>query len=425
MKFFYKLLIPTILFPFFSFAQGNYKPGFVVNSKGDTIKGFIDLKEWGNNPQNITFKKSLDEPPQTFTVNDIHVFELPGYVAYKSFVTSISLDEIDIQKLEDHRDTSTKTDNVFLKMEQRGRNVTLYSYTDALKERFYLYDSQTKKIAELIYRIYFVPNEKNNVTTVSQNGYKQQLLLSAQKYNAYDDNLKPLLENSNYQRSELLEICSKINGKKQGEEAYNTHHGKYVRFFAGVGVNFNTVNFTGATPLYNMAPSYNSVAPRVSAGFNFYPVPDVGKWLLKFEVAYSSDTYKTIGSLYYYDPTIKSTFNAVQHTISVIPQVQYNIYNTDAFKFYLDAGFSVNFSQYGDNSVYDPLTKYPDNDFIGFDNRWFSFPFKAGIVLNKRIDISVMYTLPAPISDDATGHHEDFNYSFKLSSLGAGVSYIF
>lgn len=392
--------------------------------KGDTTKGYIDLREWGTNPQNISFKQSLDKAPQTLTVNDIRVFELPGYAAYKSFVTSISLDETSIDRLEHQRDTTTRTENVFLKVEQRGKNVTLYSYRDNLKDRFYLYDSQTKGITELTYRIYYIQNETNNVSTVSQNGYKQQLLLSAQKYNTYNDNLKPLLEDATYDRGDLVEICHKINGNEKSEEKI-VSHGKHVRFFIGAGAVFNQINLSGTMPLFNPSSSYSSVGSRLSAGFDFYPVPDVGKSIIKFEAAYWSASYKTTGSLYFNNPDTKSTYHYQQNNISIIPQFQYNIYNTDPFKFYIDAGVSVNFSQYTDNKVYNPVTNVTDNNFTGFNNHWFSVPVKAGIIVHKNVDISIGYSFPTSISDNVAGHHQDYNYNFSLSTFQAGVSYIF
>ena len=87
--------------------------------------------------------------------------------------------------------------------------------TMTLKERFFVYDSQTSSIAELIYRVYYVPNEKNNVTTSTQEAYKQQLLLIAEKVNTYNANIRPLIENAGYYRSDLELICRKINDSKE------------------------------------------------------------------------------------------------------------------------------------------------------------------------------------------------------------------
>ena len=102
------------------------------------MRGYIDLKEWGNNPSEINFKTSLDKSsPQVLTVADINYFQIPQITAYKRFTTSISLDETDDQRIKVGRDTSAKIDNVFLKELQKGNHVTLYSYHDDLKRKVF------------------------------------------------------------------------------------------------------------------------------------------------------------------------------------------------------------------------------------------------------------------------------------------------
>ena len=213
MSFLKRLLsITAILLPFFSFAQGYYKPGFVVNLKGDTLHGYIDLREWGSNPISVNFKTTLSDSPQKFTASDISYFEVPKIAAYKAYTTSITLDPTNIERIERFRDTATKTADVFLKVIQRGKNVILYNYVDDIKERFYIYDDKTKSLAELIYRLYFIENDINHVTTVSQDGYKQQLLLIAQQYDTYNEDLSSLLSEAEYRKIDLMSICRKING---------------------------------------------------------------------------------------------------------------------------------------------------------------------------------------------------------------------
>jgi len=424
MNFFYRLLIAATLLPFFSLAQGNYKPGFVITLKGDTLKGYVDLKEWGNNPTNIDFKASLNKSaPQNFTVNDINYFEIDKIVAYRRFNTSISTDETNIQKLTNYRDTSAIVDNVFLKVEQTGKNVTLYSFEDDRKKRFYIYDHQNNNIAELIYRIYFVQNDKNNVATVSQNAYKQQLLTIAQKFVIYNDNIKALLEDANYNDPDLKLICRKINNTTKEEE--NTIKKTYVRFFAGAGISFNTITRTGTFPLYNSTPSHSSLSPKISLGFNFYPVPDVGKSVIRIEFLYTSGNYQTTGGLYYFQPDITTTYSFKERTYSVNPQFQYSLYNSDPFKFYINTGLLINFSQYTGNSVYNPVTNQNQTNYSGLNQHWLSVPLKAGIILKNHIDISLTYNFPISISDNLGGTHEDFNYSINLTSLQAMISYIF
>src|SRR5579862_2109683 len=139
MKYFNKLFILIFLLPIVSIAQSNYKPGYVVDLKGDTIRGFIDLQEWDSSPTAISFKPVISAPkPQKLTVSDITFFNVDGLAIYKKYTSSISTDETNIAHLGTSRDTSYRVAPVFLKILQKGKNVALYQYTDDLKTRFYI-----------------------------------------------------------------------------------------------------------------------------------------------------------------------------------------------------------------------------------------------------------------------------------------------
>jgi hypothetical protein len=53
--------------PLFSWAQSNYKQGRVVTLQGDTLRGYINYREWPYNPEEFAFKAqprfSQPEPP--------------------------------------------------------------------------------------------------------------------------------------------------------------------------------------------------------------------------------------------------------------------------------------------------------------------------------------------------------------------------
>jgi len=424
MKSFYKVLLAaTLLSPIFSFAQGNYRQGFVITQKGDTVKGYIDLKEWSSNPTDINFKAALDKSPaRVFTLNDIDYFEIPNVTAYRRFTTSISLDETNIQRLQHERDISKKIATVLLKQEQRGKNVTLYSYQDNLKERFYISDNQAGNVTELTYRIYFVANNANNVSTTSQNAYKQQLLLLAQRFDTYNDNIRSLIEEAEYQRSDLKAICGRINNSK---EIQNSNKKNFVGFFASIGGSYDKVDMKGSFPLYNLdKKSKSSFSPRISAGINLYPVPDVRRSVIKIEFAYFSDSFETTGEPYFNNSQAKSTYSFQQHTFSIIPQFQYDVYHSDPLKVYLDAGLAINLSSYSGDSYVNTVTNETESDF-GLSKKWFSFPFKAGIILNKKLDVSLTYIYQQSISDNVSGTHQNYNYSFNLQSVQFGIGYIF
>ena len=83
------------LFAFFlsvslsSFAQSNYKPGYVVDLKNDTLKGFIDYQEWEINPKEFTFKSNLNQSePQIFSIDNANAFGITGAEYFQKFTFS-------------------------------------------------------------------------------------------------------------------------------------------------------------------------------------------------------------------------------------------------------------------------------------------------------------------------------------------------
>ena len=132
----YPGLLLAFFIPFILSAQKNFKPGSIVNLKGDTVSGLIDYKEWNFSPTHILFKPSGDNTnSEEYGVNDISSFDITGKEGYRRAVVKISLHTV---KLEDigGRDTSWKTDTVFLKVLHAGKLASLFSYTDRLKDRF-------------------------------------------------------------------------------------------------------------------------------------------------------------------------------------------------------------------------------------------------------------------------------------------------
>src|ERR1700733_6331117 len=94
---FYKLLFLLFLLPLFSLAQSNYKPGYVVTLKGDTLRGFIDYREWDSNPNAINFKTiAANKTAQSFTPADIVYFNIDDMETYQTYTGKISTDPVNI-----------------------------------------------------------------------------------------------------------------------------------------------------------------------------------------------------------------------------------------------------------------------------------------------------------------------------------------
>jgi hypothetical protein len=219
MKYFYLLFLAVIICPFVSSAQKNFKPSFIVTLKGDTINGFIDYREWDSNPRSIKFKTEISGPEKILTSSDISYFNVNNKEQFKRYAGRITRDRIDEAYVLNERDTTFIIDTVFLKVILKGKYLTVYSYIDDVKTRFYYTEKDNEMPNELGYRLYYNNQRVNTITntgrTVNENTYMKQLYALAQKYNVLDTNLQRTIEDSNYKKYHIVRIANLINGAKQ------------------------------------------------------------------------------------------------------------------------------------------------------------------------------------------------------------------
>lgn len=214
MKIFYRFFLATFLLPILSLAQGNYKPGYIVTLKGDTIPGYIDYRGWDMNPDYVKFKKAQASAVEKLTVNEINSFSVNKITSYKKYTGPLSMDNANENNVQENRDTSFKIASVFLKVLQKGRNIALYSYSDNLKTRLFIGDQPDYQPVELVYRLYYDMDAVKifeHGRTVNENTYMWQLYNLATKYNAVSTALQRDIEDSTYREYYVLQVVKKIN----------------------------------------------------------------------------------------------------------------------------------------------------------------------------------------------------------------------
>jgi hypothetical protein len=218
MKYPFTFILFSIFIPLLSVAQSNYKKGIVVTNQGDTLRGFIDYREWGQNPKSFSFKSNSESlNTQQFTPLTSHYFEIEGLVAYQQYAGRISMGKVDIGSLATEADTSTTKAIVFLKVLQKGKNLSLYAYRDVVKIRFFSQKNNDAYPQELIYRRYLANNGKSEISTTKI--YASQLWNAAASYGKTSPELKQLMESASYAESDLVTIVSKINDISKQELA--------------------------------------------------------------------------------------------------------------------------------------------------------------------------------------------------------------
>src|ERR1700758_771886 len=104
------------------FAQSNYHPGIVIKNSSDTLKGYIDYREWEQNPKVINFKLNKDDRQVLqFDPHAIKEFEISGMETYVTYQGIISMDKTSFPDLPLASDTSKKLDTIFLKQVIKGK----------------------------------------------------------------------------------------------------------------------------------------------------------------------------------------------------------------------------------------------------------------------------------------------------------------
>jgi hypothetical protein len=410
MKFFYLLLLGFLL-PLFSLAQANYHQGYVVLNSSDTLRGYINTREWDKNPDAIEFKSNLaDSRATTYTPATARFFEVSNIDRFVTYSGKLSTDATDINNIPPALDTATHQATVFLKVVTAGTKASLLSYTDQLKTRLFIQE-QGQPPVELSYHVH---SSAGNAMVVDNTlGYRAQLLQLAAKYNA-DNKTTHFIQVASYGVTDLKRAVSYLNQN----QTININKVPNGRFFIGGGANYQSTSFTGS----NLFTGINatSVAPFFSTGYDIFANPNTKRVAFRGElmVSYNSANFKATTHNYgVADGNASFKFNQLNFT--VIPQIVYSIYSTDNLKVFIDAGFAFNFSKYS-NTRYSNTTTYQDNvkDYYTLEGLWLSFPVKAGVLVNKRIELFAQYSFP-------TAYSNYNNFSVGTQTVGLGIHYCF
>src|ERR1700743_407006 len=127
-------LILFAILPSALFAQSNYYAGYVLKTNGDTLKGFINYREWEISPKVIDFKINKgDSKSSQFTAENIKGFEIMGLESYVSYTGIISLNKTGFSSLQTYLDTTEVQSTIFLKQLAAGSHLSLFSNNDELK----------------------------------------------------------------------------------------------------------------------------------------------------------------------------------------------------------------------------------------------------------------------------------------------------
>jgi hypothetical protein len=383
-------------------AQRNYKPALIIKAAGDTVRGYINYKEWDENPKAIEFKTSVtDAKPARYTPDMMSAFEVLGMDKYISYIGNITADKNKFPELANNLDTTTVRDSVFLQQVYKGNPLSLFTHTDNYKTRFFITEGNAEPI-ELKYYQYYTSGSSIQQLKL----FHDDLLGLAQKYNS-SKALQAKISKADFTEPDLFDIVKRINN----DQVTKTSGIGGNRFYAGIMLNRTTTDFVGENPLAGQQ-GY-SYFPAINVGVDIFTNKYTQRFFLRTELGLSASAphFKYQSSTYYaYEYRLK------QYTASLSPQLIYNFYNKEKFKTYLGFGAGINYSIYGKNEFV--VNNGIVSDRYKLNRVWFNIMFKAGAFITKKIEVYAQYLPPA----------SNTNYIFftiRNSSYGAGVHYLF
>ncbi|MCX2482538.1 hypothetical protein [Pedobacter sp. MR2016-24] len=392
------LLSLFLAVPLLCQAQSNYQSGYVVTSDKDTLKGFIDYKERRINPSSFSFKPTLNDQAKTYSLKDCSAYGIKGMEYFERYTVKISMNDVAISNLPVGLDSVYRVDTVFLRVLQKGKNVTMFSYVDGLKERFYIMDKDNGVPEELVRHLFLNPENNSSVVTVSK--YLRQLLAIRRKFTTVTTEEEQKIGKVDYTKRDLMKVVSVLNEQHQEQSKFPR-----TRFFGGVGLNITNAIYQGENGLAGTSAQHKtSSLPFITGGLDVFANPAIGRLIYRTELSFFISKYEVSNTTAIQARSrLAHTFD--QYSAVLTPQLIYNIYNRDHFKFFIGAGVGLNFLKYSNNSssvtnsVFTPSTATVTENAIKFEPFTTSFPLSAGIMLNKKLEITGSYSANFSLTD--------------------------
>jgi hypothetical protein len=385
-----------ILCSFAAVSQKVYKPGVVVDNKGDTLRGFIGYENWRVNPKAFEFRKHEEDLSATrYDLATVQYFEISGEDAYRKAIIQKEMRPVRPEEISLETPESTQTDTVFLRVLVIGEKISLYQLVD-FKDHYYVQESGDS-LRELLWKFYMragadelQPNQVQELPI-----YKDQLRKYAQGNEG--PSLQRQIDHARYNDIDLSKIIIAINGNGQSWTVANLSRsaGAKPYFFGSIGAGYSLIKGQGSgNPLTGLNYT-GSVRPIVSVGMDIPSLRNFGEFTLRVEVAYSQFKYTGTGnSANFLGQAEYETYELQRQDIAPSLSVLYNFRRTHELNFYIGVGFAYNFSSYSTNTfTIKDMTGVniipPNANFDELNKNWHSFYLRFGAKIGRKFELGI------------------------------------
>lgn len=281
------LLLFFLSSPVFLQAQSSFTKGFVVTADGDTLKGFINDKDWDFHPNKIQFKQTEEGKVVEYTPKDLKMLQTESGKNFEVFTAEIN----QTPRKEISFDSKEKMEErTFFAQPIIKGVLSFYYYQSPNYEKHYLVQKGTDDLMELL-EINYKKKPNREVLAVTEKRYIQQLKKLTYDCNVLDDKLKDL----KLDMDEITDYVREYNTCKSALEKdfTNMYKKSGVKWEANLfgGFNRNSISFASAGDTYKFM---NAMDFGSRTGFAFGGGVNVilNKWNERWSAGLEWSTFK-------------------------------------------------------------------------------------------------------------------------------------
>jgi hypothetical protein len=195
-----KILFSAILITLVSigYAQKNFQPAFIIQNNGDTIRGFIDYRNWGKIPASFSFKSTYDSEPKIIKPEDVQEVNVNNEKYLSKYIDiSIGTDILDDLPLEN--EIIIKKEKCFIQELIPGSKSLYYYQDNSIQQQYYI--RQGDSVILLVYSKYIDKSGKVDVVRENKK-YQAQLAF----YLIDCESIQKQLEKTTYTNVSLIHL---------------------------------------------------------------------------------------------------------------------------------------------------------------------------------------------------------------------------
>lgn len=398
------------------FTQKKALPGYYITLQGDTVRGtFPYYAQWTKNPAQVDFIPTGETHQTELTPENTRQFTVNGYDEYVAYTgkrlvnpidNNILLSETFLRGIDDESERIT----VFLRLVIATTGGNLYIFHDTKRMNFF-YQATGQPVIELRYK------KTLDLKQISEMPEYRQQLSAAFAAIIERKHLAEQLEKLKYTEQNLSSFFKTMFPVVK-EEARYPNAPKWI-LSGGVMATTIHADLPDQSPSLLSQTRHFSYSPLLSVGC----IVPIGRNFGKYFAYPQLKLYQYKNTMEaYQDPTVIHAITCKADVVAVIEAGGgCNFINHENFKCFASAGIGLLLQP--NATLNEKVYRASDhatlgNMAIGLPGLFYSTEVSAGVVLNKKMLISVTYKLP---SKDG-----DFEYLLPvISGTALTVGYIF